>query len=327
MAAFRYYRFNFTAGSSTSIMVEEVELIGAGGTDLTSPGMAVSADGYHNGTLIPAYAFDNSHSTQWQYNVPYPHWLKVDLGAGNEQEVLRYRISGSSQTAYCPTAWTFQGSNDDSSWTTLSTVSGQSWVYPDTKTFSTPYDTVSAFSISSGAAVSTYIQAAATGETTIAAGSTVDFSASWLHRVEARISSSTDARFAGAFNKDFAFVIRGKSTFNPAPSFIAQSAFSSAPSSACAFKSAQIAIAGFDISTGADVDGRANAIIPAWFAIDSGSSPSFAGQLAAVGGFSVSDSSIASFSSSYTYSPVSPPSEGYEVVHVSTEINRVSVFE
>jgi hypothetical protein len=63
-----------------------------------------------------------------------PWLLQADFGSGNSETLTWYKITAGSASQE-PAAWTFQGSNDGSSWTTLDTQSGQT--YPDqlTKTY------------------------------------------------------------------------------------------------------------------------------------------------------------------------------------------------
>lgn len=52
-----------------------------------------------------------------------PQWLKIDLGS--PKALTSYSIqSRIDSLAHQPTAWTLQGSNDDSTWTTVDTRSG-----------------------------------------------------------------------------------------------------------------------------------------------------------------------------------------------------------
>ena len=93
------------------------------------------------------YAGDKNVGSYWQaYNgvVGYPNsgtpqWLKVDFGS-SPKTVGAYTITTySSNGYYNPTDFTFDGSNDNSTWTPLDTEVGASWVgYPSTRTFVVP---------------------------------------------------------------------------------------------------------------------------------------------------------------------------------------------
>lgn len=51
-----------------------------------------------------------------------PIWLKVDLGSGVSKKVKDYTISCFQTNTRCPKDWTLEGSNNDSDWTVLDTV-------------------------------------------------------------------------------------------------------------------------------------------------------------------------------------------------------------
>ncbi len=77
-----------------------------------------------------------------------PAWVKVDLGSGNEKVIWRYKMTANLTSSGLgnggPTSWRFQGSNDNSAWTTIETITGQTWTSWETKTFdaaayTTPY--------------------------------------------------------------------------------------------------------------------------------------------------------------------------------------------
>lgn len=52
-----------------------------------------------------------------------PEWIKYDLGAGNEAAVCQVRLLASNlEWSNLANAYTIQGSNDDSAWDTLATV-------------------------------------------------------------------------------------------------------------------------------------------------------------------------------------------------------------
>ena len=54
-------------------------------------------------------------------------WLRYDFGAGNAQTVKRYTVVSADVANRDPKTWTFQGSNDGSTWTTLDTQSNQAF--------------------------------------------------------------------------------------------------------------------------------------------------------------------------------------------------------
>jgi len=73
-------------------------------------------------------AFDCNPSSKWYgYNSP-AGWLQYDFGANNAQVIKRYTINSADVAARDPKDWQFQGSQDGSTWTTLDTRSGQSFL-------------------------------------------------------------------------------------------------------------------------------------------------------------------------------------------------------
>jgi hypothetical protein len=90
-------------------------------------GTASASSTYGNTNYNPSEAFDGSASTFWDSDGSAPQYLQWDMGAGQSAVVTRYGLTPYVPFGpnYAPTGWTFQGSNDASSWTTLDTESGQ----------------------------------------------------------------------------------------------------------------------------------------------------------------------------------------------------------
>ena len=76
--------------------------------------------GWHafDGNLTPV----GIGTTWYSWNDNRQHWLKVDLGAGNEICIWKYKIVGQND-ARAIKSWIIQGSNDDSTYDDLDTVS------------------------------------------------------------------------------------------------------------------------------------------------------------------------------------------------------------
>ncbi len=72
---------------------------------------------------------------------PFPYYVTIDFGNGNNYIISQYRLSTSSYCdaggCYKPTVWTLEGSNDDSTWNLLDSRSGISFTGGETKTFLT----------------------------------------------------------------------------------------------------------------------------------------------------------------------------------------------
>ena len=68
-------------------------------------------------------AFSDSY---WIGSLSASEWVKIDFGSGVSHILGAYQIRiPSTDTNRAPRDWTIQGSNDDSAWTTIDTVSGE----------------------------------------------------------------------------------------------------------------------------------------------------------------------------------------------------------
>lgn len=83
-----------------------------------------SADGASPGWKIMDNGFGQpNYSWITQTGVDGPHWVKIDLGEGYTRKVTSYKLWPYT-VSYRPSEWLFQGSNDDSAWTTLDSRTG-----------------------------------------------------------------------------------------------------------------------------------------------------------------------------------------------------------
>lgn len=91
--------------------------------------VAVTADAYQyfNGPYIITNAIDPDASTHWTTGYStypsdgYPHWYKIDFGAGNVKMVVKFYLWLRLNSECAPKSFTFNGSNDNSSWTNIYT--------------------------------------------------------------------------------------------------------------------------------------------------------------------------------------------------------------
>jgi len=98
-----------------------------------------STDSFTGGTASASTAFgantaaqgvDNNNSTYWQADEAGsgdPSTWKYDLGSGNGVALVKYSMRARATGGRWPTDWTFEGSNNDSSWTTLDTKSSETF--------------------------------------------------------------------------------------------------------------------------------------------------------------------------------------------------------
>lgn len=93
------------------------------------------SDNAHYGGNDATKAFDNILNNYYE-NYPFasPAIITYDLGAGNERAAVAYSIQASGYGI--PTAWTFQGSNNNTDWTTLDTRTTQTFTAQQTRFFS-----------------------------------------------------------------------------------------------------------------------------------------------------------------------------------------------
>ncbi|MBL0420518.1 discoidin domain-containing protein [Ramlibacter sp. AW1] len=128
MAAHRYWRVYVTAnnsnGSTGYAGFLELELRASiGGADECTGGTA-SASGV-DGINAAANAFDNNTSTRWYSSGTLPSWIKYDFGAGNAKDIVEFAGKSPGVAQYTPRDFELQYSDDNSSWTPLITVKGE----------------------------------------------------------------------------------------------------------------------------------------------------------------------------------------------------------
>jgi hypothetical protein len=79
----------------------------------------------NDGNSACAYSVDTVLTTYWMTNNVSPATWKYDLGAGNELEITEIQINGYADTSHSVNGikdFTIDGSFDNTSWTTLQTV-------------------------------------------------------------------------------------------------------------------------------------------------------------------------------------------------------------
>ncbi|QSF43563.1 discoidin domain-containing protein [Paenibacillus tianjinensis] len=86
-------------------------------TSSNTPAPFVASASSYNTVYEPWKAFDKTTSTMWYVNAT-SGWIKLDFG--KTYKVVQYSITSAS-TNQTPKTWTFEGSNDNTNWTTLDT--------------------------------------------------------------------------------------------------------------------------------------------------------------------------------------------------------------
>lgn len=95
------------------------------GIDFCVGGTATHPGGYEPASK----AFDDNNATYCQnYADTFPWWVKYDLGDGIAKTAAKYTIRSSTYGPnYMPSAWVFEGSNNDTDWVELDSKTGIVW--------------------------------------------------------------------------------------------------------------------------------------------------------------------------------------------------------
>jgi hypothetical protein len=124
----RYWRLNITSAGSGAYAFGEVIFA----TELCGPtvcygGAAIESSNFSGHGA--ANAFDGDPSTFWNSaNATLPQWIGYDLGAGNAAAIVEVRVSAREDDAgQTPTTFDVQYSDDESTWTTLWSVTTGTW--------------------------------------------------------------------------------------------------------------------------------------------------------------------------------------------------------
>jgi len=131
------YSGNFYRGEPTGYGSDVVPVMSSN----TAPSGVVSSDA---SSAVDAWkAFDGTTASFNTGENVFPFWMKYDFGSGNGKIIKRYTLtSGASEYNRTPGTFTFEGSNNDSSWTTLDTQTGITYSASQTRTFSFSNTTV-----------------------------------------------------------------------------------------------------------------------------------------------------------------------------------------
>lgn len=128
-APFRYFKLNITSsGDANFINLGAIRLTGEGYQNLcTTYGGTWSQSSAYNSSFESNRAF--LETGMWHSAAQSaPFWAQWDFGSGNAHGVDELGVTYTNCCNRYPVNFTFEGSNDGSTWTTLKTVSGEtSW--------------------------------------------------------------------------------------------------------------------------------------------------------------------------------------------------------
>jgi hypothetical protein len=133
--AYQHYRVDVTANggdaytSIAEITFDTIEGFGNAGI------LSTTASSYYGAGLEPDKAFDANYGTQWHSTSDMPCWIKAHLKTATAVHTCSITILDYS-TNRSPRDFTIEGSNDDSTWTVLDTVTGSGgWAPNETRVF------------------------------------------------------------------------------------------------------------------------------------------------------------------------------------------------
>ena len=92
-------------------------------TSATTPFGTTSSSSDQSAGNASWNAFDRSYTTRWLANA-ITGWVRYDFGSGNSKVINFYTVSAETDSANInrsPKTWTFEGSTDGTTWTTLDT--------------------------------------------------------------------------------------------------------------------------------------------------------------------------------------------------------------
>lgn len=120
---YRYMRLNVTASAASPIDLMELEVYQTvGGANVATTATATASAG------SPAGLIDGSVGGGLWEPGSAPQWAKLDWGAGNAKRIAQIGMAARSGfESRCPRDFDIQVSNDNSTWTTLKSFTGQSF--------------------------------------------------------------------------------------------------------------------------------------------------------------------------------------------------------
>lgn len=150
-ATYRYFKLDVTAVDGGSyVQVDELKLFVAStqypvsamtGNSAPSP-LVASASSELSGNYAAWRAFDHAvlgGGFIWSNLSGTTGWLKIDLGSGNGIAITSFKLTAGDTANRTPKNFTLQASNDDSSYSTLKSVTGATgWGTSEERTYAIP---------------------------------------------------------------------------------------------------------------------------------------------------------------------------------------------
>jgi len=158
-----------------------------------------------NGGPSVANPYDANDGTFWTSLVGsgMPQWTKYDLGSGVTKTVRKISvlIRKSGDVNGVPSGYIFQGSNNDSTWTDLTTVTGESWADDGPKTYAFANSTAYRYYrlYITATATNSYVQIKTLNAYELTSSSSVNTAVFWVKIPT--ISAVADTDFYIYFNK------------------------------------------------------------------------------------------------------------------------------
>ena len=119
----RYFRWNITAGSGGPyLQAMEFQLLSGGVPVVWDPAVVVTDNKSNPATEVPQNLVDGNSGTKW---LAYSSTCIVDIDNVNGVIFDEYRfMTGNDAADRDPDSWTLEVSNDGTTWTVVSTVTG-----------------------------------------------------------------------------------------------------------------------------------------------------------------------------------------------------------
>jgi hypothetical protein len=121
------YRIYITAnGGDAYASIEEIRMVDVLPFPEQLTVITCTASSDAGGVWVPSNLIDGNGASNWSANADVPGWVKAELSSA--QIATAYHICARTDApASAPNTWTFEGSNDDSTWDTLDTRSGEAF--------------------------------------------------------------------------------------------------------------------------------------------------------------------------------------------------------